>query len=231
MHPFQFSYKQSSKKRKPIDDTTFIILASAPVPGNKRAGPVPLIKWEDSPIIDYQLQSIFSVSENPEIIVVCGYESGKLYRRKLPGIRYVENQLFEMTNDAEDFRLGLNNITTEKCCVIDGGTIPTAKTLSYLIGRKTSCALYYHEETDENIGMNIDDDSMISDFKYSARKKHTGVTILSQDSIRACRYIMYKNDYKKLFMFEILQKSIETGINIRGIIESEPCFKMDLKEL
>lgn len=200
--------KQKKVSKPLFENLGFIICGSYPTNGVKSNGSKLLATHNGSTLLDYHLDLINSVCENPEIIVVSGVSTKDLLRhpRKSEYI-IVENQMYEFSNTAEDLRIGLLALRSPNLIYIDSGFLPTIKSLKYLLGHKDrTTKAFLKDEKDENyVGVNIGNNGYIANYSFKTQNTLAGMYYINPNDIgRIRKRTINKNFSKNLFTFELL---------------------------
>lgn len=210
---------KQKKVAKPLfENLGFIICGSYPTNGVKSNGSKLLATHNGSTLLDYHLDLINSVCENPEIIVVSGVSTKDLLRhpRKSEYI-IVENQMYEFSNTAEDLRIGLLALRSPNLIYIDSGFLPTVKSLKYLLGHKDrTTKAFLKDEKDENyVGVNIGNNGYIANYSFKTQNTLAGMYYINPNDIgRIRKRTINKNFSKNLFTFELL-----SDLKVKAILD------------
>ena len=141
----------------PRSDITIIILAANIGYGMKSYGPKSLFNINDrETLLEYQINLLQTSFPNSDIILVVGFLADRIIRKCPPGIRIVENQLYETSNEVEQIRLALNCTLTDNVLIIKDDIICNHDTLIEII-KDQSCILYdsKNQIDSNNIGVTI----------------------------------------------------------------------------
>jgi choline kinase len=197
---------------------TVIILAANIGYGMKSYGPKTLLAVnEKETILEYQISLVRSCFPKADIILVVGFLADKIIRKCPPGIRVVENQLFENTNEATQLRLALNCAMTDSILVIKDDIIFNNDTLTE-ISKGQSCLIYdsKHQLDEENIGVNVVDGKATA-FAYGLPNKWCHIAYLTSKELKAVKALCNNKDNCKLYLFEILKLLLDRTDGIRAI--------------
>lgn len=185
----------------------FIISASQPMLGTKMYGNKVLFKYKDSEILEYNLDLIYSICENPEVILVSGFDNKALLKHNRKSeFNIVENQLYEISNSCEDLRLGLQALKSPHCVFIDSVIIPTVSTMKYLlVGRDMSSKVFTKKIPDDYMGV-INGEKYISKFTFSSPDKLLGMYFINTHDIdRLRKRSLGKGFTKNKYAFELFK--------------------------
>lgn len=220
------SYTYSGKKKlypKPTEKTVnnylfrnmgFILCGAHPAHDTKSNGSKLLYKYNNSQVLEYQLDLINTVCENPEIIVTTGIDHKDFvkHERKSEFV-IVENQMYEFSNSAEDLRLGLLALRSPHVILLDSAIIPTIETMKYLLtGREMSSKIFTKKLNDDYIGA-VAGEKYLDKLSFHSPHKLTGMYFINTNDInRILKKSIGKNYAKNKFAFELLQDSNSTII-------------------
>lgn len=174
-------------------------------------------------LLQHQINVIKRVFNNFELIIVSGFESDKLVKYKQSNVRFVENQLFDTTGEAEQLRLAINNITTDKLLLINGDTLFDGKSISEF--KNMSSTLLYNNNDTNEIGATVVN-NYLTYLSYDLEEKWSGITYLTNKELEITKKIINNRDLNKLFMFEIINKVIDKNVKINAFNNNSKIFKI-----
>lgn len=90
---------------------TVVIDTSQPIEGCRPLGPRCLYSHDEVTPLSRIVDLVRATFVDPEIIVMAGFESKRVFMNKPKGVRIVENQLFGSTREVENIRLARMNST------------------------------------------------------------------------------------------------------------------------
>jgi len=149
--------------RIPSTKVQVIILGAGQSERLKAYEPRPLIKIGGTTILERQIEAVSKYFSQCEFIFVGGIERGKMLSGLPPGVRFVENQLYETTNNVESLRLGINNSQYGNILFLHGDLFISTHFFKYFDHSKTCIPI---------------------DEEYQIRKEEVGVTVI--DSVASC---------------------------------------------
>lgn len=232
--------KRINKKKKNItihnnnqEFVTIVLLCDSPGYRMKSYGPLSLIQINRTRLIDIQISAIQKVFNNFELILCLGFDSEKVcryVRSKYPylNIRFVENQLYDSSNSCESLRLSLNNLCNKNVLICDGNLLLNKNCLSN-IDTNVSCALIEKSPSDTlEIGLNIDENSIIQHFSFGATKTWSEIIFLKgEEIIDNLRKAIVNYENKTRFMFEAINELINMKYSIKCIINKHNIIKIN----
>lgn len=229
--------KKSQNKDKVEKITTdlisVVLLCDSPGYRMKSYGPLSLVTINNKKLIDIQISAIKEQFPNFELIVCLGFDSEKVCRYvrtkyKNINIRFVENQLYNVSNSCESLRLSLNNICNNKILICDGNLLLNSKCLSYIDTEK-SCALIEKKSCETlEIGLNIDKDNNIQHFSFGATQTWSEILFLNgHDITETLRKIIVNYDSKTRFIFEAINELINMKYELRSILNQSKIMKIN----
>lgn len=207
-----------------IDSCAFIIIASSPISNTKKLG-CPLVNdYFGTDVLDFHLEVIKSVCRNPEITIVGGYDIKKILKhKKREEYIVIENVLHELTNSAEDLRIGLNAIRNNNAVILDGNFIPTTESFSLLFKNKTNSGALFSKRKSLNIGCEINSENNIAYFSYKPLNKMKGIVFLgASDCLRLKKKILGSTFNKNKFDFEMYNE-----IKMEAIEDTSNSLRID----
>lgn len=201
----------STPQKKPdslCENMSFIFLASKPCALDKKQNPL-LCEYKGSKLIDFHLDLCNLVAENCETVFVTGFESKKIVRhQRRNSFIIVENQLFELTNDAEDLKLGINAIRGHQAFIIDCTTICNLTSIKAMLANPERSSLLYRiieDSIDE--GIELSQTGEFRKFCYSGKNKTIGAVYLApQDLARMKKKVVSSTFCRNKFDFEMLDE-------------------------
>lgn len=202
----------------PQNSTTVIILAANIGYGMKSYGPKSLLSINPhETLIEYQLNLIQSLFPQSDIILVVGFAADKIIKRCPPGIRIVENQFFESTNEVEQVRLALNCTVTHNVLIIKDDIVFNNQTLCE-VSKNNSCLIYdsKNQIDDFNIGVTVVD-GKANYFSYEISDKWCHIVYLTKKEVDLLRNICSKRDRSKMYLHEALNILLHKVGSIRAI--------------
>jgi choline kinase len=200
------------------NNITVIILAANIGYGMKSYGPKTLLSVNDKEtLLEYQINLIRTVFPKADIILVVGFLADRIIKKCPPGIRIIENQLYENTNEVTQLRLALNCTITENVLIIKDDIIFNAETLKEISKDKT-CLIY--DSTDkidnENIGVTIVD-GYVTTFAFDVPNKWCHIAYLTIKDLKSIRSICNNKDNARLYFFEALNMLLNKVEKIKAI--------------
>ena len=207
-------------RRSKIDrsDITVIIMAANIGYRMKSYGPKSLLNvTPNETLIEYQLNTIQSSFPHADVILVVGFFADRLIKRCPPGIRVVENQLYEETNEVEQIRLALNCTLTDNILVLKDDVIFNNETLCN-ISKQKSCLIYDSQDRIEhtNIGVTVIN-GYATTFSYGLSDKWCHIVYLTKKETNILRAICAKRENSKMYLHEALNLMLKRTGHITAI--------------
>lgn len=197
-----------------------IILDSPPDKKIKSIGSRCLIKLKkNTNILDYHIRVAKKILDNPQIIIACGFESKKIKKyvaSKYENIICIEYPIDNFTNIGTGLYDAIQHIPLTNCLVWNTNHIlhvgAINKMRSYLdLHPNASCILY--SKTKGSVGLLIDND-IVSHCYYDLPNNLYDIMYLSSTDLNK----FYCYNMNKLYLFEIINRSINDGIKINPIL-------------
>ncbi len=200
------------------DNITVIILAANIGYGMKSYGPKTLLSVnEKETLLEYQINLIRTVFPKADIILVVGFLADRIIRKCPPGIRIVENQLYENSNEVTQLRLALNCTLTENVLIIKDDIIFNAETLKE-ISKDKSCLIYDStgQIDSDNVGVTVVD-GHVTTFAFDVPNKWCHIAYLTVKDLKSIKSICSNRDNSRLFLFEALNMLLDKIDQIKAI--------------
>ncbi len=200
------------------DNITVIILAANIGYGMKSYGPKTLLSVnEKETLLEYQISLIRSVFPKADIILVVGFLADRIIRKCPSGIRIIENQLYEQTNEATQIRLALNCTLTDNVLIIKDDIIFNAETLRE-ISKDKSCLIYDSsgQIDSDNVGVTVVDNT-ITTFSFDMPSKWCHIAYLTLKDLKTIRSLCNNREHSRLYFFEILNMLLNKIDKIKAI--------------
>lgn len=204
-------------------DLTVIILGSIYAYRMKTSGAKPLYHIENQKrTIDHIIEDINEVFPKSEKIITIGFEAQKVINY-LKDVRFIENQLYNTTNTAEEVRLALNATLNEKILIINSDIVFEK---SILNGLNLNKSFVFSQENDDNniISVNVVD-GKITYFTYNNPIKWCNMIYLTGRELNMVKKIGSKYPYSTYYFFEILNEVIDRGGVLNNIDTTGTSFK------
>ena len=200
------------------DNITVIILAANIGYGMKSYGPKTLLNVnETETLLEHQISLIRIVYPRADIILVVGFLSERIIRKCPPGIRIVENQLYEHTNEATQLRLALNCTLTDNVLIIKDDIVFNEDTLAD-ISKDKSCIIYDSKGQidSDNIGATIVD-GYATTFAFEMPDKWCHIVYLVQKELKILRTLCNNKEHNRMYLFELLKIMLDRIDKIKAI--------------
>ena len=196
----------------------------------KSYGPKALINiYNDTCIIERQLELLWSVYPKSEIFVVVGFESEKIKKRleNYP-VRFINNPIHETTNVLCSLGLAVEATLSDEIIIVYGdlifneNTIKNLKGSSKIIVDKESKFLRKNE-----VGVIIGEDG-ITNFSFGLEDKWGQIACLSGKELEIFKQISTKEQTRQWFGYEAFNYILENGGKIDSVTpKSMKIFEID----
>jgi choline kinase len=194
------------KIKKELDDEiTVIIPAAGRGRRMKSYGPKPLINIGRSTIIQRQVDMVKSIFPNAKFVVVAGFEADKVINNVPQEFIKLENELYEETNVCRSVSIALNAVSAERVLIL---------TLDF---QRSCISANLDEHRGGEVGCVVSPDNTISNMMYDLDLKWNQIIYLQSKELDIFKSICTKRKYRKLFLFEIINKVIDRGGKIKCI--------------
>lgn len=214
--PKQTRFITQPKRDKPTappakhSNVSVIILGGSLGYRMKSYGPKSLLKLSDGQtILEKQVVAINQCFDNPEIILTIGEKADKVIKKRPHNIHLIENELYNITNNAAETRLGINACTNRKILIIDAGVIFNHHAITDIMDRSSIIISDKYIQESE-VGVTVID-GMASIFSYELHTKWCKIVSLIGKELDLFRKFINNRDRSKHFMFEIMNDVINSG--------------------
>lgn len=216
--------KVETGRKNLIDKCTFIIMASSPMANVKKFG-CPLINDNyDDDVLNLYLDGINSICKTPNIIIVGGFQIKKLLKHQRRNEYIViENVLYEMTNSAEDLRIGMNGSRNSPVAVFDSHFLPSYTSMSLLFEKKAESCVIYSKRKADIVGCDISETGYVNFFGYKCSAKLKGAYYLSHvDADKIRKRVTGSTFNRNKFDFEMI-----TELRIKAKEDNSSSSRLD----
>lgn len=202
----------SIKNEKKKKDISVILLSAGLGHRMKSIEPRCLIKIGEKYLIEHQVESLNHAMNGVEIIGVFGPHVERILK-KVNNIRFVENQLYNETNNSESLRLGINNAANKNILFIHGDIFFRHDVFKGVDFSHSFLILDGSNDLeDKEVGVTTHNDKIIT-LSYGLEKKWAQICYLTGKELKLLKTIFFKQgkiDKKKL-SFELINQIIENG--------------------
>lgn len=199
---------------------TVIILDTIPDKKIKSIGNRCLISIKkQSNVLDYHIDVAKKLFKNPQIIVVCGFESKKVKKylnsnRKYNNIAYIEYDIDEFSNFGQALGIGLQSASDKNNCLVWNTNHILHKHAIDIIRHNIELKqpfIAYNKKKGE-IGLLIDESNITTNCYYDLPNTLYDIVYLTKyDEYRSVKF-----DMSKLYLFEIINHYISSGIQFNS---------------
>ena len=204
----------STKKQFKFSRSNFSVIIPAAGMGHrmKSYGPKALITlYNDTTLIERQIDIIWSAYPNAEIFIVIGFEAEKI-RKKLSHypIRFIYNPLHEQTNVLYSIGLALQASLSEEVLIIYGDLIFNEPTIKNLKGA-SSIVIDEHDFLKKTeVGLTVQDKKAIN-FSFGLDTKWAQIVCLTGKELGLFKKISMRSDTSQWLGYEGLNYVLENG--------------------
>lgn len=203
------------------------ILSYGITKGMKSIGPKGLLKSKkNKELINCQIDSIRDV--NTDINIIVGFGSDKL-KKKInicKQIHIIHNDLYETTNQGYALELILKDYMQKQysgCIIINDGILISSAVKNILLDNlDLQCPkiIYLCSEVQKdifNIGFSLSDSNYVQHMFFDLTNNLWTETVYLDHQSLTQLYSIYNPNMRNMFLFEIINKSIDVGINYKPI--------------
>lgn len=195
---------------------TIIILAANIGYGMKSYGPKSLLNINNKEtLLEYQVNLLKTVFPNSDILLVVGFGADKIIRRCPLGVRIIENQLYETSNEVEQVRLALNCTLTDNVLIIKDDIVFNNETL-FEITKDISCIIYDSKNKIDstNIGVTIVHNE-VSIFTYDSPTKWCHIAYLTNKELKLIKNLCNNRERNRMYLFEVFNLMLNAEFQSR----------------
>lgn len=189
-----------------------IILGSKPIKGMKSRGPLSNIHINKSQsILENQIKNLYKKLNINQIIYVGGYgfEDIKV-SQKIKNITWIHNNQFNTKNNGYNLKLALQKSNSENLFILFNKTLFSHQIFNFF--DFTISQIFMSNSSDYKIGAIISKNTdIISNLFYNLDNRCCGLYYLTQQEALNIKNIVTSYDVDNLFLFEVLNKSIDLG--------------------
>lgn len=213
--------------------TTFIILCAKK--SSKRGYKnIPLTSIDkNEKLIDNQIKTILNNYEDPDIIIISGFEHDRLiehiHKSKYENIRIAENQYHKTTTTLDGWRFGLNLGLNQDTYIIHGDRIFDESCIKQQENQSTHTIIHDIDRNNYNLGISFDDNRLIN-ISYGLPNVWSEIFFISKKDFYTARYLINESKKRKIYNVESFINLLCKEINI-SILQKQPKDITTLKEL
>lgn len=163
-------------------------------------------------ILDHHIKTINQIFKNPQIILVCGFDSKKLKKyteNKYPNITYIDHPINDYTNIGQSLQVAIEKVKNGNNCLILNTNHILHKSVVQKIKNNTDNSFVLYDKTKGSIGIIYEENKLINCYYDLPNNLYDILYIKNKKNISI--------DISKLYLFEIINYYIEDGENIKPI--------------
>lgn len=197
--------------KTPKQKVSVILLTAGVSSGGKYLGNKSLLLMNNRrTLLENQIQTIHKVLPSAEIVLVSGFEAGRVMDMCEDHVICVENERYEETNTTKSLGMGLRAATGNKVIVIYGDVVFNSTAISKVDLDKSS--LLYHDSNEhESVGCVINEFGHLENLMYGVGKHWIQIFSLVGKELDLLRSITWDKKNEKLLGFEAINKAISSG--------------------
>lgn len=179
----------------------------------KSYGPKSLLKLTpDTNIIARQLDIINQVlGKNNEIILITGFEAGKLMNRTPDNLIKIENEKYDTTNVLRSIGIGLRAATTENILVIYGDLVFNKQALNTSFTESKIVIDRSGYMTDNEVGC-ISDKGKLESIMYDNQENKWGhISFFTGKELKILKTLAWDSSKYSFYGFEAINTIVEKG--------------------
>lgn len=196
--------------------------------GMKSIGPKGLLKSKKAKeLINCQIASIHDASTDINVIVGFGAEKlkKKISQNTISNVNIINNELYESTNQGYALELILKHYNTKMysgCIIMNDGILMGNNVKEILLKSNLDVSKIIYLSSDNkkntfNIGLSLNEDNCVQHMFFNLTNNlWTEIIYIDNQSFAQIQNI-YNTHMRNMFLFEIINKSIDIGINYQPI--------------
>ena len=200
-----------AKKEHNQQKLVAVVLGAGHNPRLRNCGAKACLIMPDSRYLLQHQMEVLKKYNPSEIYLTIGYDSDRILDRKFD-VRHIENQLWDVTGEAEELRLVLNASQAERMLILTGDLFLK----DWIQGENSSWCLC-HNGTDrkEEMGF-LDEGDRITHFSYMYETKFSGLVMLEHTELQILKKTLNKSK-AKFFLWEIIEDLIKLGLTFKAV--------------
>jgi choline kinase len=209
----------SIRRNRKIPPYEIIIPAAGVGKRMTYCGAKPLIPLTDKlTVLQHQVNVIRdTLSYNPQIILVTGFQSKKVMDNSPENFILIENERFDTTNVARSIGMGLRASTTDHVIIIYGDLVFNKFALKFPIGQESLVVIDTNfKPSEEYVGCTINN-GYVEHMFFGLPKKWAQVMMLTGRELELAKQICWSVKGHSLFGFEVINAIIKKGGKIRAV--------------
>jgi choline kinase len=166
-------------------------------------------------ILSRQLSIIHKIFNNPDIILVTGYEHQRVIDNTPSYITKVINSRYEDTNVAYSIGLGLEVAKTNRAVIIYGDLVFNKELLQCPFSQD-SIAVLCNTMQDNEVGVILENHNYIEEMFYGYPQKWAQILYLTNRELEIFKSLCLRPQFHKSYGFEIINQTIRYKGCIKG---------------
>jgi len=166
-------------------------------------------------ILDHHIESIKTIFRNPDILLVCGFDSKKvkkyidLNNNKYKDIIYLEHPVNDLTNTGQSLECALKQISNSNCLVINANHLLHTSALKRIKASLDHSFML----TGTNVGDigYISNNGIIQNCYYDLPNNIYDILYINAEQLDIIKNI---SNVSQLYLFEIINRCIDGGMKI-----------------
>ena len=211
-------------------DLSIIIPAAGMGHRMKSYGPKALINlYNDTSLIERQLDILWSVYPKAEIFIVVGFESEKI-KKKLVNypVRFILNPIHETTNVLYSIGLGIQATISKEVMIVYGDLICNDPVIRNIRGCSKAVIENFGFLKKTEVGI-IEQNNNITNFSFGLDTKWAQITYLTDKELELFKHISCRKDTSQWFGYEALNYVLENGGEIQPFMpKNMKIFEIDM---
>jgi hypothetical protein len=169
-------------------------------------------------ILDYHIQNIRKIFKNPEIILVCAFDSKKIKKyveQKYSNIIFLEHDIEETTNIGQSLETALKKVSHKNCLIINANHILHTTAIdkikhsledTFILTSTTKCSDIGFIKSKKN--------QVIENCYYDLPNQLYDILYIKSNQFNIIKDI---KNLSRFYFFEIVNKYIDSGMVIKAV--------------
>lgn len=175
-----------------------------------------------SNVIDHHISLCDNLFDDPEIVIVGGFDSKRLKRyidtnlsSSSKKIKYIEHDIDDNTNIGTSLQYAINNITNNSCFILNSSVLLARSSYKILNNNLTSSFVVVNNDIHGNIGYTSDNNKLINCYYDLPSNVLDCLHIVSKDFPEF--YKICQSDISRYYLFEVMNKCIEHKVSLKVV--------------
>ena len=204
-----------SIKTKAEEPVIVIIPAAGMGRRMKSYGAKPLLQVNQETLLRRQVRIIKSVVQNPEFVIVCGFQCDKVMDACPVDFIKLENERYDSTNVARSLSIALRAVPSKRVLIVNGDLVFDKCILQEMDFSQSCISLCTDPDKDTEVGCVVDQEGNLTNMMYDLPHKWNQILYLQDKELEEFKKQCFNRKNSKMFCFEIINKVISKGHKVK----------------